>query len=427
MFTSLLFLTRRHHCLYPLVLVVCCTLFSFTCSSCDHEKLTSIEFTSGDIPQEVYVWHRVWTDEVKSAVETRAPEFDHTVFLAAEISYHNEEWTCQPFQPPLRLAREHPGECGLAFRIHANAVKSRWKGSATEQITQFLRIYAGDAKSIQIDYDCPSKKLADYTKLLTHLKNQFPNRALEITCLPDWLNYPEFALLVKQTDRYIMQVHGVSGHGKGRALCNPDHAHKTALACAELGKPFLIALPTYRHSISYGSDGTVRSIASEGHYQHTSYEVASADPFQLSLLIQRWQEQRPALMQGLIWYRLPVSTDRMNWTWNTLQKVRHGELPERAELDLKMIATKDGLHHLRMTNNSKQRLDWPVSVRLDWQGFCIASHLTDRFVADQFERGKGITIQWKKTSPYPIAPGETIHLGSFRFNENSQSIKISTP
>jgi hypothetical protein len=80
-----------------------------------------------------------------------------------------------------------------------------------------------------------------------------------------------------------------------------------------------------------------------------------------------------------------------------------------------------------MTNNSKQRLDWPVSVRLDWQGFCIASHLTDHFSTEQFERSKGITIQWKKTSPYPIAPGETIHLGSFRFNENAPSIKISTP
>ncbi|MFT6792960.1 MAG: hypothetical protein ACJAR1_000948 [Rubritalea sp.] len=403
------------------------SLFHF--SSCDHKKLTSIEFTNGDISQEVYVWQRIWTDEVKSAVMTHAPEFDHTVFLAAEISYLGGEWTCQPFPHPLQHAREHPGEYGLAFRIHANSAKSRWSESASEQISQFLTTYAGDAKSIQIDYDCPSKKLADYTKLLIHLKNQFPDKTIEITCLPDWLNYPEFAALLQQTGlaRYIMQVHGVSGHGKGRALCNPDHAHKTALACAELGKPFLIALPTYRHAINYGQDGTVLSIASEGHYQQTSYEVASADPFQLSLLIQRWQEQRPMLMQGIIWYRLPVSTDRMNWTWDTFQKVRHGEYLTLAELDLAIITTKDGLQQLMMTNNSKQRLDWPLSIRLDWQGFCIASHLTDHFSTEQFERSKGITIQWKKTSPYPIAPGETVHLGSFRFNENAPSIKISTP
>jgi len=233
MFTSLLFLTRTYHCLYPVVLMVCFTLFSFIYSSCDHEKLTSIEFTSGEIPQEVYVWQRVWTDEVKSAVETRAPDFDNTIFLASEISFRGEKWTCQPFQHPLRYVREYSREFGLAFRIHANAAKSRWSKSATKQIAQFLRSYAGNAKSIQIDYDCPSKKLADYTKLLTYLKKQFPDRTLEITCLPDWLNYPEFAALVQQTDRYIMQVHGVSGHGKGRALCNPDHAHSTALACAE--------------------------------------------------------------------------------------------------------------------------------------------------------------------------------------------------
>lgn len=428
MFTSLLFLTRKYHCLYPVVLVMCATLISFTCSSCDHEKPSFIEFTSSDIPQEVYVWQRVWTDEVKSAVVTRAPEFDHTVLLAAEISYSGGEWTCQPFQHPLRHAREHSGEFGLAFRIHANAAKSRWSESATERIALFLRTYADDAKSIQIDFDCPSKKLADYRKLLTHLKKEFPDKEIEITCLPDWLNYPDFAALVQQTgvSRYIMQVHGVSGHGKGRALCNPDHAHRTALTCADFGIPYLIALPTYRHAVSYHSNGKISSIASEGRYEEASYEIAHADPSQLSLLINQWQEKRPTLMKGLIWYRLPVTTDRMNWTWHTLQKVRHGDLVKLAELDFTTTKTDSGLHQLIMTNNSDQRLDWPESIYLSWQGFCIASFLTDHFVTENFTRSKGVTIHWEKTSPYPIAPGETIDIGSFRFAENNPSIEIST-
>ncbi|MGJ8654950.1 MAG: DUF3142 domain-containing protein [Akkermansiaceae bacterium] len=403
------------------------TFFSLTCASCDHEKLTSIEFTTGEIPQEVYVWQRVWTDAVTHAVETRTPEFSNTVFLAAEISYQNQQWTCQPFQSPIHHTNKHPGEFTLAFRIHTNAAKSHWPNTALQEITQLLHLYAPTAKSIQIDYDCPSQKLADYTKLLTHLKQEFPNKILEITCLPDWLNYPEFTTLAQQTDRFIMQVHGVSGHGEGRALCNTDHAYKTALACAEFGKPYLIALPTYRHAISYGSDGKINNIASEGKFQKLRYEIASADPSQLSHLIREWQTQRPALMQGIIWYRLPVTTDRMNWTWDTLQKVRHGQQPEPAKLDLKITPTDDGLHHLTITNNTPQRLDWPETIRLDWQGFCISSHLTEHYSTQKNERSKGITVQWKHNSPYPIAPGETINLGSFRFTEKNLPLEITTP
>jgi len=381
--------------------------------------------TSGDIPQEVYVWQRVWTDEVVSAVEKYSPEFNKSIFLAAEISYRGDSdtWTCQAFQDPIEYAQQDPTNYGLAFRIQTNAAQSKWSNNSLTKVDEFIQLHIGNVSTIQIDYDCPSKKLADYIKLMAHLRKKFPNKKLEITCLPDWLNKSTFSELIGKTDRYIMQVHGVSGHGKGQALCDTIHTQKVAHQCAQLGHPFLIALPTYRHAISYSQNGTIQSVASEGNFHSSNYEIVSANAPQISSLIKLWQQQRPELMQGVIWYRLPVITDKMNWTSDTFQKTRNGESIDPADLDFKVSLNTNGSYQLSLTNNSSQHLDWPKTLDLTWSGFCIAHHLSSHFSIEQCERSQGATLKWNHNTPYPISPEETINLGSFRFTKPNVTIK----
>lgn len=184
-------------------------------SSCEKEVQQSASQTSGDFAQEVYVWQRVWTDEVQQALQSKATQFDKATLLAAEISYDPEggNWNCQYFSAPLQWAKDNSSVYGLAFRIHADAAQSAWSEQDTQKIIEYIEPYAVSAKAIQIDYDCPSKKLADYAKLLQQIKKSLPEVSLELTCLPDWLDYPAFSALVQNCDRYIMQVHGVSGHG----------------------------------------------------------------------------------------------------------------------------------------------------------------------------------------------------------------------
>lgn len=53
--------------------------------------------------------------------------------------------------------------------------------------------------------------------------------------------------------------------------------------------------------------------------------VASAE------LVADWRESRPVGLRGIVWYRLPVSTDRRNWPWETFSRVARGQ-PVHAEL-----------------------------------------------------------------------------------------------
>jgi len=378
--------------LYPATIFIVVFLITIASSSCTQDQKNSIEYTSGEIPQEVYVWQRVWTQDVQSAVENRSVEFNKTVFLAAEISYQSRQWTCQPYHAPLTYSQQHPQHSGLAFRINSNAAHSNWSHSDIEQVSQFLHQHAHHVNTIQIDYDCPSLKLKDYTKLLHKLRLDFPKKSLEITCLPDWLNYHEFTELVQHTDRYVMQVHGVSGHGVGQVLCDTEHAYQTALKCAELGKPFLIALPTYRHAINYDKEGKISSVASEGNFQSSNYEIVRADPHKISQLVDTWRKQRPTLMQAIIWYRLPVTSDKMNWTWSTFKKVTKGIPVDRVKAEITLTPDQNGAHQLRITNSSEQHIDWPDSINIKWQGFIIANQLTEKYSLKKLERSKGATL-----------------------------------
>jgi len=403
-------------------------------SSCEqHEE--KVVYTSGEFSQEVYVWQRVWTDEVKEAVSTKAIEFDNTILLAAEIEFDknagSDAWSCQHFFDPISWALKNSGEYGLAIRINSKAAASGWTEIDCLHVISYISPYVKSAKMLQIDYDCPSKKLADYTKFLKQLKKELPDTPIEITCLPDWLNFPEFAELVQQVDRYVMQVHGVSGHGKGRALCNADDAYRVAIDCAEYNVSYLIALPTYRHAVSYAEDGKIAQVASEGSYQKSTYELATADPVELSALIERWEDSRPALMDGVIWYRLPVVTDRMNWTWETLAKVKQGDFKKHAEPTLKVEKDSNGLYRLILSNNSDQHIDWPKKISLNWEGktFCIAQQ-SKNYLTEKIERSKGATLLWSGSTPYPLAPGESLSCGWFRFSEAiepEQIIITNTP
>lgn len=399
-------------------------LLAFTHFSCKNAESNDVAYTAGELPQEAYVWQRAWTNEVRATLQDKGAEFENVILLAAELTYQKDDsnktgsgWSCRHFSAPVHLAQQSPDVYGLAFRINTVAAQTGWSDRDAQEVIAAIRPYAASARMIQIDYDCPSKKLADYSKLLKSIRRAFPQSRLEITCLPDWLNFSEFPNLVALTDRYIMQVHGVSGHGKGMALCNVDDAYYVAEKCAKYGHPYLMALPTYRHAVSYDKEGKISQVASEGHYEKLNYELAKANPVELSQLIQRWKKKRPELMQGVIWYRLPMPKDKMNWTWDTLSKVMQGEFRQQASISLSIKPSENGIYELMITNGSMQRIDWPSKVQVKWRGhgFCIAQESTMSYQIQSVARSEGAILHWSATSPYPLAPGESVVCGRFRF------------
>ena len=372
----------------------------------------------GPMSQEVYIWQRVWTNDVTTSVQERIGFFSHATLLVAEMNQvwsaeDTGQWSVEVFSDPLRYTQDHP--VTLAVRIGAGASRSNWDPGAIAKVIHLLKPLSRQTQTFQIDYDCPSRKLDGYIKLCEAIKKNFPQHSLEITCLPDWLNQNDFPLLIKRVDRFIMQVHGVLGYGK--TLCDPALARQTAQKCAHLGAPFLIALPTYRHVVLRNDKAQIIQVISEGGEIQTgkNYELMTARHGEIAALIRHWQKVRPASMEGVIWYRLPVRGDAMNWTWPSLQQVMRGEVPEQ-KWTTAIKESVDGSYVLTLTNATIANLEWPKQIDISWDsGFCVAADQGPGFELNQLSRQDGARCRWRSFDLRPVPPNTSVFVAWFRF------------
>ena len=128
-----------------------------------------------------------------------------------------------------------------------------------------------------------------------------------------------------------MQVHSVpTKRESGRTeLFDPELARAWVAKAAKLGRPFSVALPTYRCVAGYDETGKLLgvymdSVAPKWPAGTTTLEF-SADADAIADVVKAWQQKRPPELQELLWYRAPVASDARNWRWPTLAAVMAGQ------------------------------------------------------------------------------------------------------
>ena len=114
-------------------------------------------------------------------------------------------------------------------------------------------------------------------------------------------------------------------------LCDPQQAKLAVERAGQWQTPFRVALPTYGYWMQFDADGGYRRLSGETTpsllHPDGSMEPLMADPHAMADLVHHWQQSHPRSMTGLIWFRLPVASDRMNWRWETLASVMQGRPP----------------------------------------------------------------------------------------------------
>lgn len=380
---------------------------------------------SGEMSQEAYLWQRVWTASVEDAVRQRSGSFARLTVLCVEMHVSGAgEWEVERMHDSIQgMETKSPlAEAALAIRIGANAAELGWTPEAVANVVHVLRPLSALSGVLQVDYDCPSSKLGDYLALLQGVRLAFPDHQLEITCLPDWLGWDAFPVLLGQVDRYVMQVHGVTGYGGAGTLCDPELARATVRKCGHYEVPFMVALPTYRHAVRRGDRGQVIEVVSEGGELSpgVDYELMGAKHGEMASLIRGWNQLRPASMQGVIWYRLPVEGERMNWTWSSMQQVMKGQ-DVRAEPVWEMQRRQDGSYALILKNPTQAHLEWPKSIAVNWfGGFCVAADASGDYRLEGLERRGGLQLKWLPRDPRPVQPGQEVELAWFRFESSAE-------
>lgn len=398
----------------------------FVSSESDQE----IPRASGEFDHAVYVWQRAWDEELKNTVSERAASFENVTVLGAEINWRKEQgWSIKAVGEAINYARENQdNDAGLAVRIGVGVAQHRWDETSVSYALEMIEPVVDGVDRVQIDYDCPTSKLADYARFLEALRRRYPEKKIEFTALPDWLYSDDFSRLLEHVDSYVMQVHGVSGHGAGWVLCDAEQAKKIAEKCAEHYKPYLIALPTYRHVLHLDDEGAIKDVSSEGGRLSVGgrYEVVAANAAELAALIRAWESDRPAMMRGVVWFRLPIPTDRMNWTWDTLSKVKQGIVPE-GKLKIGFEHDASGLVKVVIENTSDQRMDWPKELIVEWsKGFCIANGVEGDYAIKTVDRKNSLELKWRFNNKEAIHPGQKINVAWLRFDQPESVIKTIT-
>jgi hypothetical protein len=376
------------------------------------------------LEHEGYLWQDPNGPQSAAALARARGKLSAIAILAAEGSARDGKLV-------FREIRNLPTGADIShvIRLGQSTNQLVWSPENRETITrQLKRLAATRPREIQIDFDCPVRRLAEYKELLDHLRASAGPVPLTFTGLPSWLDAPAFADLARAFPRFVLQVHSLdlpSSPGAPVILCDQEAARRAVAKASALGVEFRVALPTYGSEVLFDSDGKVLDVVSEDASGLPPADLARrervfADPEMMAALVREWNTRRPAGLTGICWYRLPVEGDRRNWTWSTLADAIEGKA-RVSTVEIQVVAGRDGVFHVTLVNSGDSHALSPGKIVLP--AGTLAADATR-----PYHRSGGYAPVFLHDPADPIwpwlAPGEQRVVGWFRHPNPPE--KIST-
>lgn len=376
------------------------------------------------LAQEVYVWQRAWKEPVREAVSEHGGSFSNIVALAAEVSWKNGEPVVARIPLDFQVLASTKRTIGLALRVGAFSGPFATNNSVARTLTSLASSLVSEAETnhiklgeLQLDFDCAESKLDGYRLWVETIRKQIAPVPLTITTLPSWLKQPSFQRLIAASDGYVLQVHSLEKPKSFDApftLCDPKAALAAVEKASSFGLPFRVALPTYGYVIAFSTNGQFVGLSAEGPAKswpaNAKLREVRSDPIALALLMQTLEAKQLPALRGIIWYRLPVSVDNLNWRWPTLNAIVNARLPrEKVQPELRRV--EDGLVEIKLVNNGELDVAPPFVVAVSWPGARLvagdglrgfelvetgaaAGNFKMRSQASRLSAGEQLTIGW---------------------------------
>jgi hypothetical protein len=400
---------RRSLFLLPLLLAL----------ACRHPQ------ASGPLRQEAYVWQRSWTPEVRQAVR-QASGISAFVVLAAEVDLrHGAPRVSRiPLDPSLKGAGR---PAGAALRVTPFPSRFADEPRGARLLAELTRDVAAEARAkgialaeIQLDYDCPESRLDDYRGLLSVLRRAAAPVPLTFTALPSWMGQRRaFGRLIAAADGTVLQVHSLqapSGPGKAIALLRLDEAREWVETAARFGRRFRVALPTYGYLAAFDPRGRLLGLSAEGPLlswpEGIDVRSARSDPAVLAKLVRAWTRERPAGLSGILWFRLPVAGDRLNWSGPELRAVMAGRAPH-GEARAVVRHPEPALAEVDLIGEGDGEAAAPASIRVRWnEGAFLAADGLAGYESGLPGRNE---LRLERPRPGRLRPGERRTVAWLRF------------
>jgi hypothetical protein len=323
--------------------------------------------TSGELRHAFYIWQRAWTPAVTEAITHAPAEVAGLAPLAAEVTWRDGR--AEVAWPAVEFAtlRRRGGEVSAVLRIGPCKPQSPEAVCAVaREVVRRFRAELPALAELQVDFDCAISQLAGYRAWLAALRSAVAPLPVRPTVLPAWLDATEFPALAWECGGYVLQVHATERpriDAPDTALCDPERARAWVERAGRIGVPFRVALPTYTYVVAFAPEGKLLAIVAEGESPlwpaGTVLRAFRPDATDFAALIASWEKDRPAALASVLWYRLPVATDTLNWRWPTLEAVLAGRSPRH---DLRIEQTGASPADIALFNAGESEEPLPASI-----------------------------------------------------------------
>jgi len=391
-------------------------------------SVTPLTSVQSSLPHQAYVWQRAWTAPVRLAVAARAGNFSETAVLLAEVSWKNK------IPQVSRVAVDFPtlakinSPVGLVLRVGPfngalaeNKMAVDFLAGLAASLVAKARTNHVDPAELQIDFDCAESKLDDYCRWLTAVQARVAPLSVTITALPSWLDSSAFARLAAVSSNYVLQVHSLTKPVDIAApftLCSPVAATRAVARAGEIGVPFRVALPTYSYLVAFNAAGKFTGLSAESGRTDwpagTQVRELRADPLAMNSLVQFWNTNRPSALRGVIWYRLPVAVDNLNWRWPTLAAIIAGREPHE---QFRSVARRVelGLVEISLENTGDLDISSRLAVEVRWSAARLVAG--DGLQGFELAEQNVFTAKFQnKTASYRLPAGEKQIIGWLRLD-----------
>ena len=384
------------------------------------------------LPHQVYVWQRTWSPPVCDAVTQHATNFTEAAVLMAEVSWKDKvpqiARAVVDFQT---LAKTHCA-VGLVLRVGpfkgelaTNPPAVDFLAGLADSLVAESRTNHIEPVELQIDFDCATAKLDDYRKWAAVVQKRVAPLPVTITALPTWLESPAFAALASAATNYVLQVHSLTKPEDINSpflLCDPIVVKRTVARAGEIGVPFRVALPTYTYIVAFNAAGKFIGLSAEAPRSDwpagTQLREMSADPLAMGSLVRNWNTNRPSAMRGVIWYRLPVAVDNLNWRWPTLDAIVAGREP-RESIHAVARRAESGLVEVSLVNDGELDISSQLAIEVCWSDARLAAG--DGLRGFELAEQNVSAAKFKnQSSQFRLAAGEKEIVGWLRFDKDCE-------
>ncbi len=388
-----------------------------------------VKRASGSLPNDVYIWQRTWNEPVLASLLQRATNFTEIVALSAEVTWQRGQPKVVRVPLNYDALRLADRPVGLALRLGPFAGPFAADDDRTKWLTALAGSLLAEAATnqltvteLQIDFDCAESKLADYRLWVEAIRRQVTPVPVVVTTLPSWLKRSAFRQLIAAADGFVLQVHSLERpkHLDGPfTLCDPDAARRAVERAARFGRPFRVALPTYGYVMAFDPRGRFLGLSAEGPSLSWPAGVqlreVRADPKALAGLVSGWMISRPETLRGVIWYRLPVAGESLNWSWPTLSMVMAGKTPE-ANLRAEAHHPQPGLVEIELVNQGQADFAGRMELWARWNAARLVA--SDGLAGFEPVDAASNVIQFRSQAPaVRLKPGETRTIGWLRLDK----------